>query len=240
MQIKLYFIRKIKGLSLKFSLHKLIEPINGFLMNLAYLSKFSKWKEEHSEVPFNDFYREKFGSDMRFELYKHIIGSEKLDNPINYLEFGVAFGRSFKWWAGHNSNPDSKFVGFDTFTGLPEDWNLFAKGDMSAEGKTPEINDSRCSFQVGLFQETLPEFIKNFDFSGRNVVHIDADLYTSTLYVLTMLAPYLKPDDVIVFDEFGVPLHEFKAWTEFTNSFYINYDVIAAVNNYFQIAVKLK
>jgi O-methyltransferase len=239
MQTKLFFIRKIKGLALKFGVHKAIEPINDILLNMSYLSKFSKWKSEHSEVEFNDFYREEFGSNMRFELYKHIIKAEDLNQPINYLEFGVAFGRSFKWWAQNNTNTESKFVGFDTFTGLPEDWNLFNKGDMSADGKTPEINDERCSFEVGLFQETLPSFIKKFDFSKRNVIHIDADLYTSTLYVLTSLAPFMKKDDIIVFDEFGVPQHEFKAFTEFCNSYYIDYKVIAAVNNYFQIAVKI-
>ena len=38
---------------------------------------------------------------------------------------------------------------------------------------------------------------KNLLSDKRLVINIDADLYTSTLYVLTMLAPYLKKDDII-------------------------------------------
>jgi hypothetical protein len=69
---------------------------------------------------------------------------------------------------------------------------------------------------------------------------MDADLYTATLYVLTLITPYLRPGDVIFFDEFNVPQHEYKAFTEWANSFYINYEVLGAVNNYYQIAVKIK
>ena len=41
---------------------------------------------------------------------------------------------------------------------------------------------------------------------------MDADLYSSTLYVLTMLAPYLKAGDIVMFDEFTVPRHEYLAF----------------------------
>ena len=51
----------------------------------------------------------------------------------------------------------------------------------------------------------------------------------------------LKPNagDVIFFDEFNVPQHEFKAFTEWVNAFYVKYEVLGAVNNYYQIAVKI-
>ena len=59
-----------------------------------------------------------------------------------------------------NKNPGSQFTGFDTFTGLPEDWNFrYQKGHFSTEGKTPDIHDSRCSFEKGLFQDTLEKFV---------------------------------------------------------------------------------
>ena len=50
----------------------------------------------------------------------------------------------------------------------------------------------------------------------------------------------LKSGDVIFFDEFNVPMHEYKAFTEWANSFYIDYEVIGTVNNFYQLALKIK
>ena len=68
---------------------------------------------------------------------------------------------------------------------------------------------------------------------------IDADLYSATLFVLTTFAPYLKKGDIIFFDEFSVPTHEFKVFHDFVQSYYINLELIAAANNYYFIAFKV-
>jgi len=60
------------------------------------------------------------------------------------------------------------------------------------------------------------------------------------MFVMTSLFPILKKDDILIFDEFGVPTHEFKAFDDFVKSYYLDYDVIYAGNNYFQLAVKIK
>jgi hypothetical protein len=240
METNLFFKRKIKGLFLKFKLHKLFSPFDGFLMNLIYLSRFSKWKDEHSELPFSDFYNIKFNSQLRPVIYQFLLDYEKLDSAIDYLEFGVDSGRSFKWWINVNKNPESRFIGFDTFTGLPENWDVFKAGDMTQEGQIPIVNDLRAEFHKGLFQQTLPKFLKTFNSQNRLVIHLDADLYSSTIFVMTSLAPFLKKDDILIFDEFGVPVHEFKAFDDFVKSYYLDYDVIYAGNNYFQLAIKVK
>lgn len=69
---------------------------------------------------------------------------------------------------------------------------------------------------------------------------LDADIYSATLYVLTSLAPFLKKDDIIFFDEFVVPTHEFKAFQDFVQSYYINLELIGAANNYYFVAFKVK
>jgi hypothetical protein len=188
---------------------------------------------------FNDYYSNNHNHKKRYDLYSYLIQSENL-RQIYYIEFGVSQGHSFKWWVNSIKDKNSRFVGFDTFTGLPEKWGFFKKGEMSTEGAIPDINDNRCEFVKGVFQETLPSFLKKFDSDLRKVVHLDADIYSSTLFALTTIGPYLRKDDLLIFDEFNVPLHEFKAFTDFVTSYYIKTKVIGAVNNFHQIAFRIE
>ena len=162
------------------------------------------------------------------------------DKEINYIEFGVAKGNSMRWWLENNKNLASTFWGFDTFEGLPEKWGTYDKGTFSMEGKYPNIKDSRLTFVKGLFQNTLIGTISKINFTKRNIIHLDADLYSSTLFSMLTLFKYLNEGDLIFFDEFGVPLHEFKAYDDFTKSFYIELQPIGAINNYLQMAFIVK
>ena len=69
---------------------------------------------------------------------------------------------------------------------------------------------------------------------------MDADLYSSTLFVMTKLIPFLEKDDIIIFDEFGVPTHEFRAFNDIVSSYNLKYEFLGAINNYLQIAIKIK
>jgi O-methyltransferase len=240
MSVKLYLIRKTKALFIRMKMHRLVEPFSGVLLNLAYLSKVSKWVQKNGSVEFNDFYSSKWDYSKRFKLYEYIIGKKNLSGEIVYIEFGVAGGHSFTWWVHHNSHPSSRFIGFDTFEGLPEDWGVFRKGDMSADSQVPQLDDNRVSFGKGLFQETVPAFLEGLDKTRHKVILMDADLYTSTLYALTSLGPYLHKGDIIMFDEFNVPRHEFLAFTNFIESYYIKPELIGAANNYYFCAFEVK
>jgi O-methyltransferase len=156
------------------------------------------------------------------------------------LEFGVASGNSFKWWLEKIIDYNSNFYGFDTFTGLPEKWGPFNVGDMNPGRETPKFNDTRYKLFNGLFQKTLNGFLKNYDSTKRKIIHMDADLYSSTCYVLYTITPFIKSGDIILFDEFNVPMHEFKAFDEWTKVHYIDYEVIGSVNNFLQVAIKIK
>ena len=102
------------------------------------------------------------------------------------------------------------------------------------------MNDARAQFIKGLFQDTLNKFIKENQIiltqHSQKVIHLDADLYTSTIFTLAQLFPYLRKGDIIMFDEFNVAMHEFKAYLEFTESYYIKLRPVAAVNNFYQTA----
>ncbi|HMU48047.1 MAG TPA: TylF/MycF/NovP-related O-methyltransferase [Chitinophagaceae bacterium] len=207
---------------------------------MSYLSKLSSWAYRNRKISYNDF-PSKWNYEKRYPMYKWVLEKEELlDIPINYLEFGVASGQSFRWFLDQNKHPDSFFAGFDTFTGLPEDFGVYKKGTFNSNTTPPEVNDTRAKFYQGLFQQTLPGFLKIFDNNKRNIIMMDADLYSATLFVLTSLSSFLKKDDIVFFDEFAVPTHEFKAFHEFVQSYYTNLELIAAANNYYFVAFKVK
>jgi hypothetical protein len=220
---RLFFIKVMRIFSQSFST---------FLVKFGYLIKYSKWlKSSPVEVDKN--------------VHQNTMNKEKLDEEIDYLEFGVRHGRSFEWWVKNNKNPNSFFIGFDTFEGLPEGYGRFSEGDMSNLGETPQIDDSRHSFKKGLFQDTLPGFLKEYDLGTdrKKVIHVDCDLYSSSIFVLTYLAPYLKQDDVLIFDDFGsfsCPDHGFRAFIDFFHSYRIGYELICISNRYTVLSVKIK
>ncbi len=235
--MKFAIIRFLKSTFIRLRLHVLFGPFTGAFLQLAYMTKLSKWVAQNPEIPHNDFYS-KWDYTKRFALYKTVISQEQLIAPVNYLEFGVADGYSFDWWMTQNVHEDSRFYGFDTFTGLPEDFGPYKKGTFNS-GQLPVIRDGRGKFYQGLFQQTLPGFLKHFDNTQKTVLMLDADLYTATLFTLASLAPYLKKDDIILFDEFVVPTHEFRAYSDFIDAYYFKMEPIAVANNYYFAAFKV-
>ena len=227
--------RKLKSIFFLMRLDRFI-PIHLFSF-LAHIAELSRWVSVHKTECPNDFYTGKFDYQKREHLYEQVITEHHLNTHIDYLEFGVSKGRSFRWWINRIGDRNARFYGFDTFTGLPESWGPFKKGDMNNGNTPPVIDDDRHTFYQGLFQQTLLPFLSNYRPEKRKVIHMDADIYSATLYVLTLLTPYLKKGDIIFFDEFNVPLHEFKAFKEWSSAFYIKYRLLGGVNNFYQIAI---
>jgi len=164
---------------------------------------------------------------------------------INYIEFGVYQGETIKFWSEKLTDPTNNFFGFDTFTGLPEAWMPGkAKGHFSLDGVVPNLEDESIYLFKGLFQETLPKFIGENSEKlkcNRNIIHLDADLYSSTLFVLMAFSSILKNDDILIFDEFSYPmLHEFRAFENFLESCPINVDCIGSTTDFTQIAFRIR
>ncbi len=114
-------------------------------------------------------------------------------DPIDYLEFGVYQGDSIRMWTDLNKNPLSRLFGFDSFEGLPEDWQKATpKGTFTTNGKVPEIADGRVQFIVGWFQNSLPGFLSSYKPKNRILIHNDSDLFSSTLYCLSVLNPLIQ------------------------------------------------
>jgi len=235
-------VRRIPGkLKSLFFVFRIDRFIPAHLFNfLAHIAELSRWISKHKKYCKNDFYTFTFNYQKRESLYEQIIQEYNLDSNMDYFEFGVSRGNSFKWWINRIKNENARFYGFDTFSGLPEDWGPFKQGDMGNGNIPPEIKDERHKFFQGLFQQTLLPFLNNYKNNKRKVIHLDADIYSATLYVLTSLTPYISSGDILFFDEFNVPMHEFKAFNEWSKSFYIDYEVLGGVNNFYQIAIMIK
>ena len=141
------------------------------------------------------------------------------DKAIDYLEFGVFEGASIGQWCALNQNAGSRFFGFDSFEGLPEDWHSGKRrGAFSTGGKLPEIADPRVSFVAGWFQQSLRGFMASYRPQSQLVIHVDCDLYSSTLYCLTTLDPVISPGTLIVLDDFFDALHVYRGLTDYCSS----------------------
>lgn len=237
-KIQILIKYKLKEIFYHFKLHIFIPQ--ELLLLLGNLAEVSKWISKNKKNGMNDFYSKKRDYNKRYELYNYILKKEEIDGNIDYLEFGVASGNSFKWWLNRIKDDQSRFYGFDTFTGLPEKWGHYNIGDMGPQGNVPEFHDKRATLINGIFQKSLNEFLNKYDIKRKIIIHMDADLYSSTSYVLHSLTTYIRSGDIIIFDEFNVPMHEFKAFSEWTKTNYVEYEVIASVNNFLQVAIKIK
>lgn len=211
-------------------------PDSELLRFIAYKPKLENWRKHrlaHCPV-----------FDTRLAMYDYINRELICNGPIQYLEFGVYKGETIKYFAGVNTDPSSRFVGFDTFTGLPEDWissiRTVKRTTFDTGGEPPHSEDARISFVKGLFQDTLPEFLKTYTRRGQLILNNDSDLYSSTMYVLTYANDIVVPGTIIIFDEFYSVLHEFRALEDYCVSYRRNYEVVAAADRGGTVAVRMQ
>jgi hypothetical protein len=141
------------------------------------------------------------------EALRRVHGSQPL-----YLEFGVYRGRTLRYWASKLTAPSARFVGFDSFQGLPEDWQANAHAGSFSVGEPPAIDDPRVSFEVGWFDETLRSYEPPSH--DQLIVNLDCDLYSSTRCVLEWLTPRLQPGDLVYFDDLFNRDHQWRALRE--------------------------
>ena len=141
---------------------------------------------------------------------KHMLTADAFDNDLALLshamrvipadgmilEFGVGTGRTIN----HIARLTNRHVdGFDSFSGLPEDWRTeFSKGAFAQA--MPAVADN-VSLHKGWFSDTLPSFL-NGKSEPVALLHIDCDLYSSTEFIFKALKGYIKSGTVIVFDEY--------------------------------------
>jgi len=164
--------------------------------------------------------------DRREQLFD-IVGAQVGEREVLYMEFGVFQGEATRYWSRLLRNPRSKLHGFDSFEGLPENWLYeLPKGHFSVEGRLPEIDDKRVQFFRGWFEQSLP----NYKCPPHDVLvlNFDADLYSSTSFVLNILRDAIVPGTYIYFDEFSQQFHELRAFDEFIKTTGMKFALLGA------------
>jgi hypothetical protein len=167
--------------------------------------------------------------ERREELFQ-LVASEVGTQPVLYLEFGVYKGDATRLWSELLQHPDTLLHGFDSFEGLPEEWTPGRpKGTFSTHGEIPCISDQRVTFFRGWFEHTL----LSYEPPPRPVVvlNLDADLYSSTIFVLRKLRALMRPGTYLYFDEFSSLGHEERAFREFVEESGMRFKLRGATRN---------
>jgi hypothetical protein len=197
-----YFKFLLTAIGAKLSDHCLLQ-LQAFVNYL----RIGRWMRNHGFL-FADRVR------SREEVWAAMIKRVR-DQKVLYMEFGVAYGESMRYWARELRNPTTVFHGFDSFEGLPERAGPWYKGQFDASGRVPAIED----FARGLFKGWFDQVLPNYHLPPHDllVINMDADLYSSTIYVLNYLRPQIRPGTLIYFDEMNHVNQELRAFEEFTS-----------------------
>jgi len=207
--------------------------LQNIVHNLRFLISKPRLVDARDQYKFTDEHL-KFVHLMEAMNYLRIAGDDGRSLPQTYFEFGTHSGRTFSCAvnsANYLGMRNMEFYAFDSFEGLPD---------------TNEVEDG--FFKAGTFSMSRAEFVSivrrktGVRLSDRNiikgfycdsltserqtsmpkagVVHIDVDLYSSTVDVLCFIKPLLVSGTLLLFDDWycfpgGALQGERKALTEF-------------------------
>jgi len=197
--------------------------------------------QDSAQYAYNNFLKA-MQFDKREELWSYCL------NRIPQLQTGGGVIAEFGVWKGYSINffarncPKAKVFGFDSFEGLEEDWHGtgLPKGHFSTNGQLPNC-ERNVILVKGWFEDTLPKFCGVLQQEKIHLLHMDADTYKPTAYVLSSLSNNLGKGTIIIFDEYfgylNFRLHEFKAWQELVDSSGLKYRYIGYTE--MQVAIEI-
>ncbi len=241
---------------------KIIKFLNYFRFYLSKLIKHTIPTKDDTKSSFdyykNDMLRESYNHFKKYFKNSVFITNKMLhfDYSIRksielnedrkdglFLEFGVYKGAN----VNYISRYAEKVYGFDTFTGLTEDWtggnvNHF-KGTYSLGGNIPKVNKN-VTLIKGDVRDTLEEFLKN-NTSKITFCSIDIDTYESAKFVLSKIKHKFSSNTIIHFDEFydfiGWMDGEYKAFKEeIENDESFTFKYLAFTKNSTAVTVEVK
>ena len=187
-----------------------------------------------------------------YDLYEWTVTTQLDSNLLQIgqiLEFGTFGGRTlnqFAYWL-----PNKTIYGFDSWQGLPEKFNDLPAGHFAQP--LPDVLPN-CKLVQGWFgarpeqdQSGIAEFTaQKFADAHKEpiaLLHLDADLYSSTKTVLNAFSAHIVSGTVILFNEYwNHPTwknHEFRAWQEHCKAHGVKYEYIGYASDHQEVAIRV-
>ena len=208
------------------------------------LAKYPKLRGLLKSIYYFIFYRELYSAhkDYRFSdeklKFTHILEAVNYlriaELPYNYYEFGCHSARTFSAAASafkYLKMNDFQLYAFDSFEGLPDtnkaEDGYFKSGTFSTSildflylvRKQSGLILSPENCIKGYYENTLTKELQS-KMPRAGIIHIDVDLYSSTVEVLEFIKPLIVCGTVLIFDDWycfppGESKGEKRAFEEF-------------------------
>lgn len=195
-------------------------PVRNYLTGEYRFVEFLKERSRRAASQTFDFADDHM-RDALFHMDQFLVIRSKMEEigstGDTILDFGVYKGASTRALAA--IFPRHAIHGFDSFEGLPEDWNHALKASFSdAAGLIPEA-PKNVTFHKGWFDDTAPAWASSNRRAKIALLRIDCDIYSSTKTIFDSIGPMIGSGSWICFDEligyYGWQGHEHKAFEEF-------------------------
>lgn len=213
-----------------------MKKIKVLISNLKFKLTNSKHTIIRSMYKYSDE-SEKFTHLMECVNYLRVAGHNDV-LPMTYFEFGCHSGRTFSTIVNafqYLKIDNPKFFAFDSFSGLPKTDDkldgIFKEGTFNTSvtnfkniiRKRTYLNPNDINIVEGYYQHTLTIDLQR-SLPKIGIVHIDVDLYSSTVVLLEFIKPLLVIGSIIVFDDwFCFPPDGEKGEMRAFNEFCIKY-----------------
>lgn len=184
----------------KSSIKVRLEGMGYDVRKITPLARDSRFEQDHASLDG----RSLVSPDRLYTIWQ--LAQHAKHVPGDFAELGVYRGGTAKLVA--QLCPDKKLHLFDTFEGMPttdEKRDVHAAGefsDTSLDGVQGYLTDCpNAVFHQGFFPATA----SGLDDVRFAYVHVDADIYKSTLDALEFFYPKMTPGGVMVFDDYEWP-----------------------------------
>ncbi len=210
--------------------------ILAIIYRLRFAAQYPKLVSASNDYKYTDEHL-KFVHILEAINYMRVAGAAGEVLPQNYFEFGCHSGRTFSAAvnaAGYLGMPNAEFYAFDSFEGLPptsagED-GIFQSGSFStSRADFVRIVERKTGLRLGdqyivqgYYSDSLTAALQT-RMPKAGIVHIDVDLYSSTVDVLRFVKPLLVQGTLLMFDDWycfpgGSLMGERRALTEFVSN----------------------
>ncbi len=207
--------------------------------SLEYLKSLPKWGR---------------GSEPKLAYWRQMAEQTQwYDGDGDWLEFGVYKGDSAECFLSRMPRKARLYL-FDSWEGLPEDWVYGPEKTVQASkewfalsGGPPTSRfqkyGNRAVFVKGLFQKTIPKWKRNRANTKISVIHLDADIYSSTKYVLDTIDDMITSDTLVMLDDYyGRPANMdnvHKAFHEYIDKNGYDFTYLARYPTLSKVALKI-